>query len=592
MKIALAMICKDDSEVKILKRCLDSIQNYVDGVYLTVTRPNQPEIAKLAKERNLVLSEYKWDYDSKEAWKNWDFSKARNFNWAQVPKGYDWIFWLDSDDIFVGAEYLRDIAQTALDAGKDEVFFSYWYGCTFKDDNPSLENLITVDLEHLRERLIKPGKTIWKGQLHETPVPLGKIEATYINYTKDLPIAVMHGLTDKQNFARLERNRIILERQLEEEGADKDPRTLLYLMKIYAELEGDYLDKVLEYGKIYVKKSGWDQERGQAWEIMGNVYGKRGDQKQAIKCYMNGIREWPHQPMTYLRLAQAFFNAKRYRDCKFWLEIGMSLDISNKTTSMVNYEAMKVISSELLLKLAYQVEKDTKKALEAAKLLQSVHPTPEHQGSVEYLESVNALNDACMHTDKLCEYLESIGDTDGVPLLLDSLPVAISSQPFAVKARQRNIRPKRWAKNEICYFANFGNPHFEKWDGNSLKKGIGGSETAVIRLSEEWVKKGYKVAVYGDPEKPCVINGVAYLPWYWFNPRDKFNIFISWRTWGMAKNVKCKKFLVDMHDVFAGSDIEDKFIKKIDRIMVKSNFHRELAPNIPDYKFNVISNGI
>jgi len=592
MKIALCLIVKDDSEVKPLNRCLDSIQNYVDGVYLTVTRPNQKKIARLAKKRNLVLSEFKWNYDAKEAWKNWNFSEARNFNWSQVPKGYDWMFWLDSDDIFVGGELLRDIAQTSLISGKDEVFFSYWYGCTFKNNSPCLENLITVDFEHMRERLIKPGKTVWKGRLHETPVPLGKIDAAYVNYCKETPIAVMHGLTDKQNLDRLERNRIILERQLKEEGVDKDPRTLLYLMKIYAELEGKYLDKVLEFGEIYVKKSGWDQERGQAWEIMGNVYGKRGNQVKAIECYMNGIREWPYQPMTYLRLAQAYYNSKRYRDCKFWLNVGMGIDISNKTTSMVNYEAMKVISSELLLKLAYQVDKDTKKALEAARLLQSVHPTPEHEGSVEYLESVNALNDACGYVDKLCGYLDSIGDNDDIPRVLDSLPVAISTQPFAIKLRQANIKPRKWERDEICYFANFGGPHFEKWDGNSLDKGIGGSETAVIRLSEEWARRGWRVAVYGDPEKPFEINGVVYLPWYWFNPKDKFNIFISWRTWGLARKIKCKKFLVDMHDVFSQVDIEKKFLKKIDQIMVKSKYHRNLALNIPDSKFSIISNGV
>jgi len=296
--------------------------------------------------------------------------------------------------------------------------------------------------------------------------------------------------------------------------------------------------------------------------------------------------------MLYLRLAQALFNSKRYNDCRHWLKIGMGINISNKTTSMVNYEALKVISSELMLKLAYQVDKDTKKALEAAKLLQSVHPTPEHEGSVEFLESVDMLNDACMYTDKLCEYLEAIGENETIPVILADLPVAINTQPFAIKARQRNVKPRKWGEKEICYFANFGGPHMEKWDGASLVKGIGGSETAVIRLSEEWANRGWKVTVYGDPEKPCTINGVHYLPWYWFNRKDKFNIFIQWRGWGMINNVKCKKFLVDMHDVFAGIDVGDKDAKKIDRFMVKSKFHRELAPNIPDNKFNIISNGI
>lgn len=593
MKIALAMIVKDDSEVKMLDRCLDSIQNHVDKVFLTVTRPNQPEITKLAKKRGLVLSEFKWKYLTKDPWKNWRFDDARNFNWSQVPKGYDWILWLDADDIFIGGELLRDTAQMSLDSGKDTVFFSYWYGCTFKDNQPSPSNLITVDFEHMRERLIKPGKTVWKGQLHETPVPLGKVSVTYVNYRSETPIAVMHTVTDKMGKERLDRNKIILEKQLESEGDNPDPRTLLYLMKVYAELDDEkYHDKCLKFGKEYIKKSGWDQERAMAYEVMGNIHGKRGENLKAMECYLKGVGEWPHYPMTYLRLAQSLFNLKRYKDCRHWLEIGMGLDISNRTTQMINYEAMKVVSSEILLKLAFQVEKDTKKALEAAKLLQSVHPTPEHQANVDYLENVNALNDACLHTDKLCEYLESINDSTDVVRVLDSVPTPISTQPFAVKARQRNMPPRRWKKKEICYFANFGGPHFEKWDGNSLKKGIGGSETAVIRLSEEWVKQGYKVVVYGDPENPCEINGVVYLPWFWFNPKDRFNIFIHWRGWGLVSKIKAKKILVDMHDVFNGVDFGKKDLKHIDRIMVKSKFHRELAPTIHDKKFNIVSNGI
>jgi len=595
MKISLCMIVKDDSELSILERCLDSIQNYVDGVYLTVTRPNQKGIEAMSKRRGVHLSEFKWEMGT-EPWKNWDFSAARNFNFAQAPKS-DWILWLDSDDIFVGGEYLRDVAETALEAKKDTVFFSYWYSCNFEGE-PSMENLRSIDLEHLRERLIKPDKIVWKGRLHETPIPKENVKIDYSMYSYDVnsrPIAVMHGITDKQGLDRLERNRIILELQLEGEGDNPDPRTLLYLMKIYGEMDGDYLDKCLEYGQIYVEKSGWAEEIGVAYELMGNVWGKKGDNVKASEMYLKGIGVWPHQPMTYLRLAQALFNSKKYRECRHWLEIGMGLKMDNGSTMMNNYGAMKALASELLLKLSFQVEKNTKKALEAARLLQMSNPTPEHEANVEHLENLDRLNDACKNTDELTQYLEDIGETSTVVSVLDTLPGAINTQPFAIKARQRNVTPRVWGDKEICYFANFGGPHINHWDGNSLSKGVegvAGSETAVVRMSENWVKQGYKVAVYGDPERPITINGVVYLPWYWFNPKDTFNIFIQWRGWGLAQQIKCKKFLVDLHDVFNGIDMGKKDLKKIDKIMVKSKFHRDLAPNVPDSKFKVISNGI
>ena len=586
------MIIKDDTEVEMLDRCLDSVQNYVDGVFLTVTRPNQKNVAECAKRRGLHLSEFKWDMGD-TPWINWDFSKARNFNWSQVPKGYDWMFWLDTDDIFVGGEYLRDVAETSLNAGTDTVFFSYWYGCTFKGE-PSLDNLVTVDIEHLRERLIRPNITTWKGKLHETPVPLEGVKIRHSPYSydaNDRPIAVMHTLSIAESKEKLDRNKTILELELKEQGKDPDPRTLLYLMKIYTELDG-MDDKIIEYGKVYLEKSGWDEERMTCCEMVGNAYAKKGEYKTAVDYYLRGIAEWPNQPLIYLRLAQTLFNMKKYRDCRHWLKIGMDIPVNNSSTLMNNYTGMKMLASELLLKIALQVEKNTKKSVEAAKLLYGVSPTPEHASNVEYLENADRLNDACKNVDELVTYLEDIGNDYLVPAVLDTLPVAISSQPFAIKARQRNAIPKKWGKDEICYFANFGGPHFEKWDGNSLKKGIGGSETAVIRLSEEWVKQGYKVAVYGDPEKPCTINGVVYLPWYWFNSQDKFNIFIQWRGWGMCNKIKCKKFMVDLHDIFAGIDVDESMLPDIDRFMVKSQYHRDLAKNIPDYKFKIISNGI
>jgi hypothetical protein len=154
------------------------------------------------------------------------------------------------------------------------------------------------------------------------------------------------------------------------------------------------------------------------------------------------------------------------------------------------------------------------------------------------------------------------------------------------------MKPRKWEENEICYFANVGTKHFFQWDGNSISKGVGGSETAVIRLAEEWTKAGYRVTVYGDPEKITKINGVTYLPWYHFNKDDEFNIFIQWRNAQLAGKIKCKKFLVDLHDVFSGLDFSPEQIEAIDKFMVKSKWHRKLAPNISDDKFSIVGNGI
>jgi len=100
------------------------------------------------------------------------------------------------------------------------------------------------------------------------------------------------------------------------------------------------------------------------------------------------------------------------------------------------------------------------------------------------------------------------------------------------------------------------------------------------------------VTVYCDPEVPCIINGVRYFPYYWFNQEDKFSTVIQWRSNFLAGKVNARKFLVDLHDIFNPNDYTEERLKHIDKVMVKSNFHRELAPNIPDDKILVVSNGV
>jgi len=588
MKISACIIVKDDTEYSGLVRAVGSVAPFVDGVYITTTGKNDIKINRYCIDNGYYFSHFAW---------NDDFSAVRNFNFSQAAKDTDYILWIDSDDFFVGGPALKEVAELAKENKKDVVFFTYWYGCQFSGP-PSPSTLVKVDMEHMRERLIRPGTITWKGRLHETPVPVNGAKHTYTSYNyheTERPIAVMHCSLDTDLQEKLKRNRRILELQLEDEkkAGKTDPRTILYLMKIYTELDDkEILNKVVEMGKEYLAKSGWDEERGTCNEHMAIAYGKLGKDAEAVKCLHNAIAEWPYQPLIYIRLAYAYYNLKNYRACEYWLNVASNMDLDNKGTNITNFKGMKVLFAELLLKLNYEVKKDTKKALEAAKLLYSEHPDKQHGEMVDFLSDANDLNEACKDTHKLLIYLNSIGDTKAVIKTLDALPQAISQQPFAQSIRKEVLPPRKWGEDEICYFANFGAKFFEKWDESALETGIGGSETSVIRLSQEWAKMGYKVTVYGDPVKEGTRDGVTWLPWFHFNKNDFFNIFVQWRGWQLAGQVKCRKFFVDLHDIYSPVDLHPEQLNAIDKIMVKSNYHRSIAPSIADHKFAIISNGI
>ena len=589
VKIAACMIVKDDSELPSLVKAVKSIIYNVDSIYITTTGKQVKDIKKFCLNNNINYSHFKWIDD---------FSATRTFNFSQVKEKMDFIFWMDADDILIGGENLKIVAQQSKEAGKDVVFFTYWYGCRFEGE-PIPENMVEVEMEQMRERLLKPGVTVWKKRLHETPVPISGVKNNYTSFAYDPeknPIVVMHTAeVDDKLKIKMVRNKRILELELDDErkNGQIDPRTLLYLMKIYAVSDDPVeWDKCISMGEEYLPRSGWNEERATCLENMGIAWEMKGNHQEAIKCFHKAIAEWPLQPLIHIRLATSYFNVKEYKFAQYWMDIALKMDIDNKGSNLTNIKAMKLMSADLMLKLNYNYHRDTKKSLESAKLVYKEDPNEQHMDQLVMLDSLDRLNDACKNFDDLTKYLAEIKETKNIVPILELLPEALTAQPFVHKLRQVYSQPKQWASNEICYFANFGQKHFESWDMSSLKSGLGGSETAVLELSRQWTKLGYKVTIYGDPKTKGGQDGVTILPWFYFNPYDNFNIFIQWRNGSLANTVKCKKFYVDLHDVWSGIDYLD-YINKIDKFMVKSNYHKELAmPEISEDKFLVIGNGI
>lgn len=132
-------------------------------------------------------------------------------------------------------------------------------------------------------------------------------------------------------------------------------------------------------------------------------------------------------------------------------------------------------------------------------------------------------------------------------------------------------------------------------DWNPEDKKLGGSEQAVINLSEQWVKLGKKVIVYGEiPNK--ILNGVVYKPINEFNYNIEYKNVILWRNYGLSTiipfNIKAKFIAADIHDNFINSGLEvfKKYYSKCNKIFLKSNYHKECLMNKVDK--NIESNNI
>jgi glycosyltransferase involved in cell wall biosynthesis len=131
---------------------------------------------------------------------------------------------------------------------------------------------------------------------------------------------------------------------------------------------------------------------------------------------------------------------------------------------------------------------------------------------------------------------------------------------------------------------------------------LGGSEQAVVNLSEHWARIGKKVAVYANT--PVLShNGVDYKKWDTFPFEENFKVVVIWRWFGIGSGlsfpIKAKQIWVDFHDRF-----EPQFktqwnqVKhKVNRVCFKSEFHKELfeesfKEKLPDDKILIIPNGV
>jgi glycosyltransferase involved in cell wall biosynthesis len=128
------------------------------------------------------------------------------------------------------------------------------------------------------------------------------------------------------------------------------------------------------------------------------------------------------------------------------------------------------------------------------------------------------------------------------------------------------------------------------WNPESLKRGTGGSEQAVIYLAR--ALKG-TVRVFNGVKEPYVDGSVTYLN-HSSAGSIQFDSLIVWRTPGMILSIprmKARRKILWLHDLVDEVEVMP-FIHHYDRIVVGSRFHRETYPNIPDEKFEVIPLGL
>lgn len=610
--IALSMIVGGYEDPESLKRCLESVKGHVDQAFITITSElKDKKLKKVAEEMGAIVDYQPGKFETKVTSKQkkfiekqgikfrskigdriFLFDKARNHSLEIVPKDYKWILWLDVDDILRGGDNLPKIIEEAERVQADSVFFNYIYQAEIVDGK--IKNIM---IEHLRERLIRnAGLYKWVAPIHETLVeqkPTRKIDTKLAD--------VLHMSDNERMTNAIGRNIANLEYNVYLTKA-KDPRPVYYLAKAYFDTWLNEQDRealldaktLMELYLLGEHKSGWAEERSQCWEYLVDIYRSLGDNDNAILCAHNAMIEDDRFPSIYVNLALCYVNKKEWKRAMFWVKKAMSTEQPDSTLVATPRDLMGR-SLEVVYHASLNLSKLDEAWAAAIKLLEMYPNNPEMTNRVRLVESLKRENELTKLVVSLSKYLQSSGEGGKLGPLVDAIPQAIQDNPFMVDLMNKVKPPRKWAENEIAIFVG---PCFTQWSPKSIGRSggsfIGGSEEAVIYLSQELKKKGWQVTVFADPGvEEGMHDGVLYLPYFKWNKRDHFNIMVSWRRPDFVdQNFKASKTYIWCHDIQNQLDYTPERLAKITKVIVLSPWHRENIPNVPDEQILISGNGI
>ncbi len=568
IKIALAMICKGtDEEAELLDRCLDNVQPYVDGIFVVNTFKKGGMVN--TKVRDVVADHGGWSVNFE--WIN-DFSAARNFSFEQVPEEYDYIMWCDADDMFRGMEKLRP----TIEDNPNVDAFAMWYMYEFDDNKQPI-------VIHKKTMVIRnDGCSNWKGALHEDLIPNRSLEVKLIE-----GIDRMHFPNEGHQIEVAKRNVEISEQEAKRNP--EDARNLFNLGNSY--IGNGQFAEAEKTMQQFIEKTGSDDEKYIAFLRLAAMKNALGNVSGAMTTLQIAVGMKPEFPDAYNQLGYLCFDNGQLENAEKYLLQGLQTFLKNPPYHDIIVYNPRDYDYNPMFALSKVYFKINRPDLALPMLKGCLALNKEDKKLQELIVEMEAETARLEAVLLIAKELSTETDKEKIKARLDEVPVDLRSHPALTSIRNQNFIKTESSGKDITYYCGLTT---HEWNPEMAKtKGIGGSEEAVINLSKEWVKMGYNVTVYSNcgPEA-MVCDGVTYRPFWEYNYRDKTDYTIVWRHPKLLDYDLNGKVFVDLHDVISEGEFNKKRLAKIDRIFVKTKFHRSLFPNIPDEKFAVIPNGI
>jgi glycosyltransferase involved in cell wall biosynthesis len=576
MKISCCMILGNITAETV--RTFQSIEGFVDEFCFLVTRDDNggtQKIINIFKSMTTVPVNVKVDLESYlyEDGIPKSFADMRNSNFDMAS--HDIICWFDSDDVVACGcpeTFKKQIIDDFEEFDLDGIHAEYDYEIT-----PSGH----VQTRQMRERFLRKGKTTWKSPLHEVACFLKRPNVTF--YRRDV-FYVEHkrdAFDPAQVAQQTLRNKLVIERFMEG-NPDYEIRLDFYYGHVL--LEGRKFEEAIKHYDKYLLGSGFPEERYLAHLKKASCYRGLNQHKKAIECCFEAIDQSPEWSEGYSDLAESYFERKEWRKVVLWTAQAMQRAVESPRRGTVWNPLGIDLRPRYMMRQACIELGDWGNALACNEALLKLYPgEPELKECGERIEKeIQFLNDVTAHS-KAIDQLPEEKRSGYVKKLSPEL------QRYGKFGKYIAYDDIKGERKSIAIFCGEAPEH---WGPSSVKKGIGGSEEAVINMSKRLVALGWHVEVFCNAIETGVIDGVVWRDWATINT-NHYDVFVVWRAVSyFDSDINADKKYLWLHDLQEEEWYDDRILQRIDRIFCLSQFHRDTVPYIPDDKVWLTTNGI
>lgn len=564
--IAVAIIARNAEET--IGACLDSIVPYVEQVVVCVDRDTTDKTAAVAFAHGAkvvtghVVSDW---HECPEHGKVMaqHFGRARDESFKRLRDDVDWLMWIDSDDVLIGGEHLaRELAE--LPPEVDGVWLAYQYSST-----PNGRPSTLFDRERILRRSVG---WHWDHRVHEVAVPNGKSSEQAV-WAKFQSVRIVHQEKGHDNTKSAKRNILLLEIELEEKSSDES-WCLQYLGNQYFALEEweqalHHFDDSLRTPNVYQK---WLTHiyRSIAYEKLGNL-------EQSKNAAFASLALKPHHSEPYLRLAALCMLRGEVQDCETWTRIA---DGMVPPPSVVFANPMDMAYNKFVtLGQAYWNAGEPSKARRMWEQAYSVVPMPSIKQGIENCETLER------NANTANAYVEVLrGRSDEEVRAIIGNGLRPSTDILAYGRLRDRVMPAllKTRPNTQPRIVFWCGRSAEPWYPGSLNTtGIGGSETAVVKIAERFNRAGWRVDVYNEPERyEGEHDGVGYWGLGRIEQTEAADVLVSWRNPGAhSLPVSRRLSLLWCHDLNSGPGARDE-MARWDRTLGVSAWHAQYLASL------------